>query len=43
MGIEELPQSRFKIPLRARNTAKEIETERTMLRKRVAREMRLRE
>jgi len=41
MRLKKLTENSFKIPLRARNAAEEIETERTVLRKGVAREMRL--
>ncbi len=43
MRVKELPQNRFEIPLSARNAAKEIQTERAVLRKRVTRKVRLRE
>lgn len=43
MCIKKLAENSFEIPLRARNTAEEIEAKRTVLRKRVTREMRLRE
>jgi hypothetical protein len=43
MRIKELPENNFEIPLSAGNTAEEIQTERAVLRKRVTREVRLRE
>ena len=43
MRTKELPQNSLEIPLRARNTAEQIQTERAVLRKRVTREVRLRE
>jgi hypothetical protein len=43
MRIKKLPENSFEIPLSARDTTKEIEAERTVFRKRVAREVRLRQ
>ena len=43
MRIKELLKSGFEIPLRARNAAEKIQTERAVLRKRMTRKVRLRE
>ena len=43
MRVEKLTKHSFEVPLRARNTAKEIEAERAVLGKGVAREMGFRE
>ena len=43
MRTKELPQNSFEIPLRVRHTTKQIQTERAVFRKRVTREVRLRE
>ncbi len=41
--VKELPENRFEIPFSARNATEKIEAERAVLRKRMTREMRLRE
>jgi hypothetical protein len=43
MRFKKLTENSFEIPFSAGNTAKEIQTERAVLRKRVARKMRFRE
>ena len=43
MRVKEMPQYSFEIPFSARNATEEIEAERAVLRKRVTREVRLRE
>jgi hypothetical protein len=43
MRIKKLTENSLEIPLRAGNTTKDVEAERAVLWKRVAREMRLRE